>query len=163
MNSMSRRPVAVVDIDGVLADVRHRLRFVHTRPKDWQSFFATAPDDPLLAEGAAVVARLSRDHDLVYLSGRPERCRADTQRWLQEHGLPSAPVRLRRDGDRRPARVTKLEELRRLAQQRDVAVLVDDDPAVCAAAERAGFTVFRATWMAEEPALFEAQERDGRS
>ena len=37
--------VAVVDIDGVVADVRHRLHHVADRPKDWRSFFAAAADD----------------------------------------------------------------------------------------------------------------------
>jgi hypothetical protein len=42
-----------------------------------------------------------------------------------------------------------------------VSMLVDDDPVVCAAAETAGFPVFRATWMAEQSVLRRAQEVDG--
>ncbi len=38
--------VAVFDIDGVLADVRHRLHHVAARPKDWDAFFGAAPQDP---------------------------------------------------------------------------------------------------------------------
>jgi phosphoglycolate phosphatase-like HAD superfamily hydrolase len=155
------RPVAVLDIDGVLADVRHRLRHVMVRPKDWDAFFAAAPDDPPLAEGLAVAAYLAADHDLVYLSGRPERCRDDTLEWLRRHDLPASPLRLRHDADRRPARVLKVDVLRRLSAVRAVAVLVDDDPEVCAAARDAGFTVLQATWMGEQPALREAQEQDG--
>ncbi len=76
------RPIAVLDIDGVLADVRHRLHHLERRPKDWAAFFAAAPRDPLLPEGAAVAAQLAPDHDVVYLTGRPERCRRDTLAWL---------------------------------------------------------------------------------
>jgi hypothetical protein len=72
------RPIAVLDIDGVLADVRHRLHHLESRPKNWAAFFAAAPRDPLLAEGAAVATHLSTDHELVYLTGRPEHCRRDT-------------------------------------------------------------------------------------
>ena len=36
--------VAVLDIDGVLADVSHRLGHVQRRPKDWDAFFAAAPE-----------------------------------------------------------------------------------------------------------------------
>ena len=50
---------AVVDIDGVVADVRHRLAFLDRRPKDWDGFFDAAVEDPLLPEGAAVVAELA--------------------------------------------------------------------------------------------------------
>lgn len=152
---------AVIDLDGVLADVRHRLHHVATRPKDWAGFFAAAPQDPLLPEGARVVHALAEVHDLVYLSGRPEHCRADTLRWLARHGLPDAPVHLRPPTDRRPARLFKIEALRRLARERPVAVLVDDDPLVCDAARDAGFDVLPATWMGAAEELLEAQEVDG--
>jgi hypothetical protein len=156
-------PVAVVDIDGVLADVRHRLGHLRRRPKDWEAFFAAATSDDLLDEGRAVVERLAEDHDLVYLSGRPERCRDDTVTWLRQHELPAGRVMLRPEGDRRPARMFKLERLGGLSADRRVAVVVDDDPEVCAAARRRGFVVFEATWMTQQPTLFEAQEQEGRT
>ncbi len=160
---MKDPPYAVVDIDGVLADVRHRLHHVSGRRRDWDAFFAAAPDDEPLDEGLAVAERLAEDHDIVYLSGRPERCRDDTVAWLELHDLPPGRILLRPEGDRRPARAFKLERLRDLAADRKVAVLVDDDPAVCAAARQRGFVVFEATWMAPQPTLFEAQEREGRT
>jgi phosphoglycolate phosphatase-like HAD superfamily hydrolase len=155
--------LAVVDIDGVVADVRHRLRHVAGRPKDWDAFFAAAGDDTLLAEGAHVVRRLAEVYDIVYLSGRPERLRQVTERWFADHELPAGELRLRRDDDFRPARVYKLQALRRLADTRRVAVLVDDDPHVLDDARRAGFDVMPATWMGEHGELRDAQEREGRT
>lgn len=159
--------MAVVDIDGVLADVRHRLHHVGAGPKDWDAFFAAAPQDPLLAQGRETVARLGEVYDIVYLSGRPERCRRDTADWLRRHGLPDGEVLLRPAGDRRPARLLKVEVLDRLSAQRPVAVLVDDDPSVLHAARAAGYDVLPATWMHESPAdeaaLREAQEVEGRT
>jgi hypothetical protein len=73
-----QRPLAVVDIDGVLADVRHRLHHVKNRPKDWAAFFAAAPDDQPLDKGLETVRRLAEVCDMVYLSGRPEHCRQHT-------------------------------------------------------------------------------------
>lgn len=157
------RMTAVVDLDGVLADVRHRLRHVTSRPKDWRAFFAAAPEDPVLEEGRRVVEALAEVHDLVYLSGRPEGCRHDTESWLRRHGLPAAPVRLRRLGDHRPGSVIKVEALEALSRLQPVAVLVDDDPVVLAAARAAGYDVLPATWMGELPALHVAQEVDGRT
>lgn len=152
---------AVVDLDGVLADVRHRVHHVERRPKDWASFFEAAPRDPVLEEGRRVVEALAGVHRIVYLSGRPERCREDTERWLCEHDLPQAPVRLRPRYDRRPSRLYKVDVLRELAEERPIAVLVDDDPDVLKAARAAGFDVLPATWMGDLPALREAQEQDG--
>jgi hypothetical protein len=159
----TERPYAAVDLDGVLADVRHRLHFVADRPKDWDSFFAAAGDDPLFEEGRAIVAELEPGHEVVYLTGRPERCRRDTVEWLRRYGLPEGRLIMRRRGDFRPARLTKVELLRQLAAARPVAVLVDDDPQVCSAAREAGFAVLEATWMTRPTSLAEAQEQDGRT
>ena len=171
---MERARLAVLDIDGVLADVRHRLHHVARRPKDWSAFFAAAPQDPPLAEGVAMARRLADDGmAVVYLTGRPERCRADTLDWLRRHDLPEGPLHMRPDRDRRPARVTKREVLRRLRRDCDVAVVVDDDAAVVDLLRADGFTVVHATWMdggtdgvdgsPVQRALFDVQERDGRS
>ncbi len=157
------RPLAVFDIDGVLADVRHRLRFVERRPKDWDAFFDAARDDPPLAKGVALAQESAKDCEVVYVTGRPERCRADTLEWFARHGLPEGQLSMRRGRDFRPARVAKLELLRRLAGDRTVAVVVDDDEQVCDAYEAAGYRVLRARWMTGSPALEQAQESEGRT
>jgi hypothetical protein len=157
------RPLAVFDIDGVLADVRHRLHHVEGRPKDWDAFFAAAADDPPLAEGVALAQESAKDCDVVYVTGRPERCRADTLDWFRRHGLPDGRLSMRRDDDRRPARLAKPQLLRSLARDRVVAVVVDDDAQVCAAYRKAGWRVLEADWMGSQPALEQAQEQDGRT
>lgn len=156
------RAIAVVDIDGVLADVRHRLHFLEGR-NDWGGFFRAAPKDPLLDVGLDTVKQLAEVYEIVYLSGRPEHCRRDTERWFAKHGVPEGELRLRPGRDFRPAREYKVEVLRELNQRAPVAVLVDDDPMVCEAARAAGFDVLPATWMGDAPQLLEAQEREGRT
>lgn len=155
--------VAVIDIDGVVADVRHRLHHLTDRPKDWPAFFAAAAADPVLQEGRHTVTRLAEGYDIVYLSGRPESLRAVTTRWLRDNGLPEGPIELRPARDFRPGARYKLDVLHRLAQDRTVGLLVDDDPRVLDAARGAGFDVLPATWMGQHSALHEAQEHDGRT
>lgn len=161
MSTPRPRAIAAVDIDGVLADVRHRLHHVARRPKDWEAFFAAAAQDPPLDEGLRVARELAAVADIVYLSGRPERLRAETLAWLDRHDLPDGELHLRPRNDFRPAQVLKVEALDRLSAQRPVTVLVDDDPHVCDAARAAGYDVLPATWMGTAPALTEAQESDG--
>ncbi|WAZ25631.1 hypothetical protein STRCI_007140 [Streptomyces cinnabarinus] len=163
MTDSSKRPLAVFDLDNTLADTAHRQRFLESKPRDWEGFFAAAPADPPIAEGIALVRDSAEECEVVYLTGRPERCRADTLEWLAAQGLPEGRVYMRRDNDRRPARRTKLEILRRLARTREIRVLVDDDELVCADAEQAGFRVVRARWTAPSAALKSAQEREGRT
>src|SRR5512135_3195271 len=160
---VSDRPLAVVDVDGVVADVRHRLHHLRRRPRDWDAFFAAATDDPPLGPGLHLVATLLADHDVVWLTGRPERLREVTQGWLADRGLPAGPLLMRRDGDRRPARIVKLSRLRRLARTRRVGVVVDDNPEVVAALRADGWPVVLADWVAYDAALRGAQEREGRT
>ncbi|HEU4948398.1 MAG TPA: HAD family acid phosphatase [Kribbella sp.] len=159
-------PYAVLDIDATLSDTRHRLHFIERRPKDWDSFFAHAKDDALLEEGLAVATTLAEGHEIVYLTGRPERLRRDTLRWFQRYGFPKGRLLMRGNNDRRASATMKLARLRALTSERKVAVLVDDDLSVCQAAERAGFTVMHADWGLDEDTqltLFEAQESEGRT
>ncbi len=143
------RPLAVFDIDGVLADARHRQRHLEHRPKRWDAFFAEVADDPPLPTGVALAQEAAGDCEVVYLTGRPERCRADTAGWLQRHHLPPGRLVMRRERDRRPARTAKLELLTELAVGRTVAIVVDDDEAVCRAGREAGWAVLLADWAVD--------------
>ncbi|MFG1664761.1 hypothetical protein [Streptomyces sp. Y7] len=163
MTDSNKPPLAVFDLDNTLADTAHRQRFLERKPRDWDAFFAAAPQDPPLEEGVAMARESAGECEVVYLTGRPERCRRDTLDWLAAHGLPEGRLYMRRNDDRRPARRTKLTVLRDLARTREIRVLVDDDELVCEDAERAGFTVVRARWTAPSAALKAAQEREGRT
>lgn len=153
--------LAVFDIDGVVADVRHRLH--HLRgPSRWSRFFRAADADPLLPEGAALVADLAREHEIVWLTGRPDWLRGTTVDWLARYDLPGTEVHMRPDGDYRPARAFKLGVLRRLSP-RGIAAFVDDDREVIDAALAAGYPAALADWVPRDEVLHAAQERYGRT
>jgi hypothetical protein len=154
--------IAVLDIDGVVADVRHRLHFLDRRPKDWAGFFAAAGDDPPLATGIELAHELAAMHELVWLTGRPEQLRRVTSRWLDAHGLPSDELQMRPRSDHRPARVIKVSALRRLAG-RGVAAFVDDDDEVVSAVLAAGFPAVHADWVPRDAPLRAAQDDLGRT
>jgi len=156
-------PIAVFDVDGVVADVRHRLHHVARRPKNWGRFFAAAGRDPALPTGVALAREYAADHRLVWLTGRPEHLRGVTENWLARHGLPVDELVMRPANDRRPAREYKASRLLRLAESGDVAVVVDDDPDVVAMLKQAGWPVRLADWVPYAESLRQAQERDGRT
>lgn len=160
--------IAVFDIDGVLADVRHRLRFVERTPKDWESFFAAMDDDGPLAHGIDLArARAAAGERIVYLTGRNESYRAITLAWLRRHDLPEGLLVMRRVSDRRPARQFKPQALRDIARDGRIVTVIDDDDAVVAVLRRDGWPVLHAGWMhadtAQQESLFDAQEVEGRS
>ncbi len=163
---------AVMDIDGVLADVRHRLPLLDGKSQDWDGFFAAAPHDPILGEGLELALELAEQYEVVYLTGRPEKSRRDTEHWLDRYGFPSGRLIMRGNVDYRPAKRYKLGELRKLQKDRDVAIFVDDDIRVIQSAIEEGFVVHHAQWMEREDSpesrrrqgvLFDAQETEGRT
>ena len=160
--SARAKSIAVFDIDGVVADVRHRLHHLEERHRSWNGFFRAAAGDPLLAEGARLVADLQGEHDIVWLTGRPEWLRAVTTDWLRGHGFPATELHLRPDGDYRPAPRYKLDVLRRL-RHRGVAAFIDDDDEVIRAALAAGFPAVLADWVPRAATLRKAQDREGRT
>jgi len=153
--------LAVFDIDGVVADVRHRLHHLERR-RAWHAFFDAAGQDTLLPEGAELVADLAGGHDIVWLTGRPEWLRSLTLNWLVGHGLPGDELYMRPSGDYRPAPRYKLGVLHDLAP-RGIAAVVDDDDEVVGAAIAAGFPAVLADWVPRGRALRRAQDRDGRT
>jgi hypothetical protein len=171
--------VAVVDIDGVVADVRHRVRYLEQFPPDWMSFFAEAGLDPPLPVGLAHVhALVAEGYEVVWLTGRPEWLRDTTASWLAEQGLPGGVLLMRPNGDRRPARRLKSSAVRALAEgrrvfnhvpagPRHVVLVLDDDTSVVATLRAEGWPVEQADWvglsMEGFQRLYQAQEAEGRT
>lgn len=96
---------AVVDLDGTISDCSKREHFqteARTEPDPdrrlllLMSFHATCLDDPPhLAEVLLLQAWLASGGRVVYLTGRPNQFRAETQTWLTLNGLPDMPLIMR--------------------------------------------------------------------
>lgn len=155
--------LAVFDIDGVVADVRHRLRHLDRRPKDWGRFFAEAGRDPALADGVALARQYAAEHVLVWLTGRPEHLRPVTQAWLRRLELPAELLFMRPSDDRRPARDFKAGQLARMRKESAIEIVVDDDPEVVTRLRRLGYPVRLADWVPHSSTLQGAQEGEGRT
>lgn len=159
----------VFDIDGVVADVSHRLHHLAPRQRDWYGFHAAADRDPVLSTGRALAEQAAVDGDIVWLTGRPAWTRELTRTWLEASDLPEGPLLMREDDDHRPARVLKLSVVRRLDRDRpgELITVVDDDPAVIDTLTDAGFPALLATWLPRRDprgdALADAQERFGQA
>lgn len=161
--------MSVWDIDGVLADVRHRVHWVERKPKNWIEFFDAAPQDPVLEVGKTrLLEAVTEGLEIVYLTGRPEWCRRDTTRWLSDHGFPAGDLHMREDHDHRPARLIKLAVAQQISKSAEIVEMHDDDAQVVSILAGAGYPVFHATWMdggtsGVDVIMQEIQEDDGRT
>ncbi len=129
--TQSAKPIVLVDIDGTLADVRHRLHHIRgDQRKNWNAFFAAMDRDTPIASTVAWVRSLAKDHEVIVLTGRPEEYRERTLGWLKQNDIPFSDLFMRPAGDHRPDYDVKREALRRWPKKR-VKLVIEDRPPVC--------------------------------
>jgi phosphoglycolate phosphatase-like HAD superfamily hydrolase len=90
--------LAFFDLDGVLADERHRAE--HALHKDWGNYFdpVLVRRDGVFAQGrAAYENTLLAGFDVAYLTGRREDLRPTTVKWLRRHGFDETLPLVMRD------------------------------------------------------------------
>lgn len=103
----------IFDIDETLSDCSHRLHFITGDNKDWDSFYATCVDDTPIYDVVALLRALDAlDIKIIFVTGRLEQCRFDTENWLQKYtGVWAGRnnMFMRKDGDHRPDYQVKRE------------------------------------------------------
>jgi phosphoglycolate phosphatase-like HAD superfamily hydrolase len=135
------KPVVIVDMDGTLADVRHRLHYIKgPGKKNWKRFFQAQVHDRPFAEIAQQVRDLAANHEIVVVTGRPEEYRPATEEWLSKYRIPFSRIYMRRMGDHRPDYVVKAEILQRIRPERVMKAFEDREP-VCNVYREAGIEV----------------------
>lgn len=83
--------ILIVDIDGTLANLEHRLHFVDKEkptPEDWDKFFdpdLVVKDTPIALSKEAMQICSDYFDDIVFLTGRIEELREITAAWLDEY------------------------------------------------------------------------------
>lgn len=94
----------VFDIDGTLADCKHREHHVTEKtPKDWDTFKSLIPLDEVIEEIATLLKIMhTAGYRVVLLTGRDESCRKDTVEWMAKHNLPFDRLWMRANDDYRP-------------------------------------------------------------
>lgn len=137
----------IFDIDGVVADPTHRLPHIKQKPKNWQKFNELLPNDPVIPSGKAVYKALASNpaNTIVFVTGRSEDERKDTETWLFLHEFTKHDgLFMRRAKDYRPAPDVKREILRKLeelyGQKPDM--VFEDSPRVNAMWRSEGIWVF---------------------
>lgn len=109
---MARVPFYLVDIDGTVADLTHRLRLIQGDKPDWDGFFDLCWNDKPIWEVIETVKLLKEaGADIIMLTGRSEVIRLKTMDWLHQYGIPFDALYMRSRGDRREDYIVKGELL----------------------------------------------------
>ncbi len=121
--------IVVVDIDGVLADARHRQHLLSGQWSDWDEFFSEAGGDGLLAQQAHLLELLDPELLVVLLTARPAWISGITLRWLEQHEVRWDLLIMRPQYDFGPSARMKSTAIKRLRERGfDPTLAFDDDP-----------------------------------
>lgn len=124
----------IVDLDGTLANIEHRLHFVKDKEKkDWEGFFNHIPHDKLREDVAQQVMDFHHEgYSIVLMSGRPEWTRHMTMAWIHNFapGMPFINLIMRQDWDKRPDTDTKKDMLKYYPDRSLIHKIIDDRPSV---------------------------------
>jgi phosphoglycolate phosphatase-like HAD superfamily hydrolase len=138
--------IIICDIDGTIADCEHRRHYITTKPKNYDAFYEEVMDDAPINRVLGLLNVLmdyeGREFQLVFVTGRPERCRADTVEWLRyQHFYPSDyTLFMRKDGDHRQDYIVKQEILDTHINKSEVWLVLDDRKQVVDMWRRNGLT-----------------------
>lgn len=142
------KDVIVCDLDGTLANCEHRVHHVQNKPKNWDAFYAGVREDGINVPVFHVLDRFMSygkpAFNIIFCSGRPERCRADTEWWLDEvcH-ITNFTLLMRKDGDFRADYIVKQEILDAYIPKDRVLFVLDDRQQVVDMWRRNGLTCFQ--------------------
>lgn len=122
----------IVDIDGTLADVEHRVHHVRKEKKDWKSFNESMDQDRLNHWCAKLIlAMKSQGFDILFVTGRDENYRLKTQAWMKQHQINYDKLFMRAAVDfRSDAEVKKEIYEQEIKGQWEVVFVVDDRASV---------------------------------
>jgi phosphoglycolate phosphatase-like HAD superfamily hydrolase len=142
---MQRPRTVVSDLDGTLANIEHRLHWIHRDDPDWTAFFLACPDDLPIDNTIAVLRTLhAAGYEVVLVSGRGEVARQATIDWLARHGVPWDRLILRALDDDRHDSEVKAEMVRTHGlRPESTLVVLEDRASVVATWRELGFHVFQ--------------------
>lgn len=143
--SVNQRAI-IVDLDGTLANIDHRLYYVKDKDqKGWEEFFQHISNDtPNMAVYDMLQVMHQSGYAILLVSGREEKWRDATETWLKKFHIPYTWLLMRPFGDYRDDTEIKEEIYTRYIQPYfNVSFCVDDLPSVCRKWRELGLTCFQ--------------------
>lgn len=123
----------VFDLDGTLADGRHRLHLLPTKDYDktesWTRFNLAAVDDLAFQDNIDLCNALGLHYKVIILTGRSDVARQITLDWLWHHNVYFNELVMRSQSDNRKDTVIKEEFLRSIGLE-NILCCFDDLPHV---------------------------------
>lgn len=118
----------VFDLDGTLADINHRLKWIHDGYKNWNKFLESCDEDSPNQWVIDLFDMCRQVGTVIVLSGRNDVVKKKTIAWLIEHNIMYDYLLMRKEKDYRPDEIIKKEMLKNFLRDQNYKVqfIVDD-------------------------------------
>ena len=118
----------IVDLDGTLCDIKHRLHHIQGNKKDYDAFYASCVNDVPKQIIIDLVNQLSNFYRVIICSGRSDSVKDKTIQWLKNNNVNYSDIVMRPHGDHTHDDVLKRQWLDQglLGNKSDIAFVLED-------------------------------------
>lgn len=117
----------ICDLDGTLANIDHRLHFITGEKKDWDGFFgAVAKDKPNMWCVELLKGMMTRDTEIIFVSGRNASAFIATRAWLDALGFNGIQLFMRPEDNRQPDFELKEHFYNEALKDKDILFVIED-------------------------------------
>ena len=141
---MPRKNLAIVDLDGTLADGTHRLHHLYPKEnRDWDKYFELChldtPHDDVIS---MVNALRSSGLTIIILTGRREETREPTERWLEHKGVAYDALIMRPVGNYTNDHIWKAEIIKLFGKE-NILMIIEDRNRIVKTLREEGYRVIQ--------------------
>ena len=113
LNYSTKPPAIICDLDGTLCNANSRKYLIEGKHKNWDKFYEMCDQDTCHTHIAVIINRLAPIYKIILATGRVEKVRAKTIKWLDNFYIFYDALLMRPNGDFRPDEILKEEMLDR--------------------------------------------------
>ncbi len=107
---MASRKAIIVDLDGTLCNIDHRLHFLQKEKKDWHQFHQSCENDTVEPWCQQIIESMKQSSfTIVLMTGRDDGYEDITKSWLTKNKIPYDLLLMRKSGDHRADHTIKWE------------------------------------------------------
>lgn len=145
---MTNKKAIIVDLDGTLCDVDHRVEFVRKVPIDWQGFNDRMSADKVNLWCQELIEAMSaKGCDIYFITGRGEDYRGLTEEWLKRHHINYQGLFMRPANDmREDAEIKEEQYVKHLKGKFNILFVVDDRLSVVRRWRELGLVCLQCDW-----------------
>lgn len=117
----------IFDIDGTICSSKDRLYHIDGQYKDWDKFHEESKNSGKIENIVEILYLLSRKYDILLFTGRTEKYKELTERWLYVYNIEYDHLFMRPDDNYEKASILKEKWLNIVTKKSNIIAAFEDD------------------------------------